>query len=766
MKIKNLFFAAAAVCAATLAGCDGEKDLIIIEGNLPIKTSTLYLVGDATPNGWSIDAPTPLEAVGEDPLVFTWEGPLKTGEMKLCLTPGSWDAPFIRPVVANTEIGRDAIDNADFKMHAGDPDDKWKVVEEGVYALTFDLRNWKMSTRYVRENDPVVIEPIETETVYMVGSAAPCGWNIDDPTPMEKTGEYTFKYQGELTPGELKMCVATGCWDVPFIRPSSADVAIGENGVAATDFVFTTGPDDKWKVVKHGDYTVELDLEKWTIAVTCNKVIEVEKNPIETETVFMIGDATAGGWSMDDATPFTVDADNKYIFRWEGQLNVGHFKACTVKDNTFSCPFIRPAEADVEVNANGVASPDFTYTTGPDDQWNVTAVGVYALTLDLEHWTITVEYKGAGETPDPNAPIQAEHLYIIGDATPGGWSLDTATELTKDAANGYIFSATVELAAGTFKATPELSFDAKFIRPELDGVVVDANGVASPKFIYTTEPDNKWNVTEAGTYTLTFDLENYKIKAEKADTPTPPGPGQQPIETSTLYIIGDATPGGWSMDNLTALTADPSNRYVFSWEGVLKQGNMKACTAPDGTFACPFLRPAGAGVTIGPDGVSDNSFVYTTEPDDQWTVTAEAVYRITFDLEKYTFTAVKTGDVNPGRTPLETETLYLIGDATPGGWSMDNLTAMTRSASDKYVFTWEGQLNGGELKACVAPDGSFSCPFVRPEESGVTIGKSGVSKPGIVYTTEPDDKWRVSDAGKYRLTINLKDWTITAEYLN
>lgn len=43
-----------------LTGCDGEKDLKIIDGNLPIKTSTLFMVGDATPNGWSIDDPTPL----------------------------------------------------------------------------------------------------------------------------------------------------------------------------------------------------------------------------------------------------------------------------------------------------------------------------------------------------------------------------------------------------------------------------------------------------------------------------------------------------------------------------------------------------------------------------------------------------------------------------------------------------------------------------------------------------------------------------------
>ena len=62
-------------------GCDGEKDLKIIDGNLPIKTSTLFMVGDATPNGWSIDDPTPFTQKADDPMLFTWEGTLNAGEM-------------------------------------------------------------------------------------------------------------------------------------------------------------------------------------------------------------------------------------------------------------------------------------------------------------------------------------------------------------------------------------------------------------------------------------------------------------------------------------------------------------------------------------------------------------------------------------------------------------------------------------------------------------------------------------------------------------
>ncbi len=173
-----------------LAGCEGEKDLIIIEGNLPIKTSTLYMVGDATPNGWSIDSPTPLSATDENPLVFTWEGPLNTGEMKLCLTTGSWDSPFIRPQNAGEAINKNGIPESTFKMYAGDPDDKWNVTEAGIYQLRFDLRNWVMSADFVREQDAPVIEPLVTDVMYIVGEATPNGWDINNPNQLEKKSDY------------------------------------------------------------------------------------------------------------------------------------------------------------------------------------------------------------------------------------------------------------------------------------------------------------------------------------------------------------------------------------------------------------------------------------------------------------------------------------------------------------------------------------------------------------------------------------------------
>ena len=147
MKLIKIFAViAVALVSLGVMSCDSEKELIIIEGNLPIKTSTLYMVGDATPAGWDIGNPVALTPTEEDPLVFVYEGPLYQGEIKLCLTPGSWDAPFIRPLMDQASISSSNLTNEPFQMHAGDPDEKWRVTQEGNYKLTFDLRNWKMSS--------------------------------------------------------------------------------------------------------------------------------------------------------------------------------------------------------------------------------------------------------------------------------------------------------------------------------------------------------------------------------------------------------------------------------------------------------------------------------------------------------------------------------------------------------------------------------------------------------------------------------------------
>lgn len=366
-------------------GCDGEKDLKIIDGNLPIKTSTLFMVGDATPNGWSIDDPTPFTQNADDPMLFTWEGTLNMGEMKLCLQSGSWDNPFIRPANNLEAISKSNISGQTFAMWAGDPDNKWKVTDAGKYRLTFDMRNWTMSTEYLGEKEKPAAEPIFLEHLYAIGSATPGGWEWNQAAELRKESDYIFIYEGELNAGEIKFS-GEKSWDGSFIHSPSDGVKINKDGVEDEKFeYYAGGNDNKWKVEVQGKYRLTLDLEHWTIKSEFLGELQKEKH------IYMIGDATAGGWAWDKAQEFTQDASNKDVFTWEGQLTEGTFKMSEEKD--FNAPFYRPSSANVTVDASGVSASDMVFTASPDDQWKVTEAGTYQITIDINNKTIKVVKK-------------------------------------------------------------------------------------------------------------------------------------------------------------------------------------------------------------------------------------------------------------------------------------------------------------------------------------------------------------------------------------
>lgn len=373
---------------ASLAGCKKEKEPVIVDPNLPIKAEALFMVGDATPNGWNIDEPTPLVKSEEDNLVFTWEGSLYAGEVKFCLAQGSWDVSFIRPEKNGEKIGKTDITDQKFDMWAGDPDNKWVVSDAGKYLLTMNLRNWTISTRFLGENEGPEVEPIETEVLYIIGDATPNGWSMDGATEFAKNG-YIFTWTGNLNEGEMKACIEKdGSFSCPFIMPLEGGVEISSAGVAAPDFMFVKSPDNKWRVTEAGKYAVTFDLENWTIAVEYKGAGWQDGDPISTDNMFIIGDA-AGGWSLDDAPSLTRQSD--YVFVYEGELSTGELKAGIVRSFDEGTRYFHPVNNGEIISEAGVGNHDMVYTAGPDDKWNVTKAGNYRLTFDLEHYTIKAE---------------------------------------------------------------------------------------------------------------------------------------------------------------------------------------------------------------------------------------------------------------------------------------------------------------------------------------------------------------------------------------
>ena len=363
--------------------------------------------------------------------------------------------------------------------------------------------------------------------------------------------------------------------------------------------------------------------------------------------------------------------------------------------------------------------------------------GIYRLTFDLENWTIAAEFTGEF-TP-------AAKLYMIGEATEGGWSWDAATVIEETAAGTEIFVWEGELGRGSFKASRVKDFGAPFYRPAAPNCEVSDKGAASENMVFTTGPDDQWLVTVAGKYRLTFNTLNMTFAAQYLDAST---------ALPSLYMIGDATEGGWSLDNATEITTATENLYI--WEGELKAGSLKACFTKD--FSAPFYRPASPDCQISKSGVASNSMVFTTDPDDKWAVVDAGKYRLSFNLADMTFDA----------TYLEESTaaapLYMIGDATAGGWSLDDATRFNPVDGQDGAYTWTGTLKKGTFKACSIKD--FSAPFYRPSTPDCEVSANGVAANDMVYTTGPDDQWRVVTEGTYELTLDIKAMTINVKHIN
>ena len=107
--------------------------------------------------------------------------------------------------------------------------------------------------------------------------------------------------------------------------------------------------------------------------------------------------------------------------------------------------------------------------------------------------------------------------------------------------------------------------------------------------------------------------------------------------------------------------------------------------------------------------------------------------------------------------------IYMVGDATPNGWSVDNATAMT--AVDAYTFTWTGNLTAGELKFTCDKQGDWMGAWFMATTDGkaLTDGTENITfvDKHITGNGDIDRKWKVSTAGKYTISLNQLTEKIT-----
>lgn len=317
----------------------------------------LYMVGDASPNGWDAGNPTVMTKVSNNPGVFTYQGELTAGSLKFLTIPGSWVPSYQKGADENTLVVRN-----DFS----EPDETFTITKGGIYRITVDVIEMTFEAE-AQASSPY-------DELWIVGSAVPMGWDLDNADMLQQnpTDPFLFYFNAELVAGEFKIATAKS-WDAPFYRPAIADAPITETALQLS----AGDPDNKWVVDQPGPYKITVNLRDNTIDIA-------PFTPFEN--LWIVGDATPAGWNID--APVEMTRSDDYVFTWTGQLSPGEFKF-PISTGNWGTGFFMPFAADESINATTMT---FRATGSPDTKWRVQPgeEGTYSITLNQLYHTIAI----------------------------------------------------------------------------------------------------------------------------------------------------------------------------------------------------------------------------------------------------------------------------------------------------------------------------------------------------------------------------------------
>lgn len=325
----------------------------------PVST-TLYLIGDASPNGWSADNATPLNPVADQPGVFSWKGVLTAGEFKLITSLGSFLPSYNRGANSQSLVYRESD---------ADPDDKFTVAQSGLYEVMVNLLAGTISV--IASSEPPYSK------LWMLGDAIPTGWNINEPAPMrvDSSNLFVFTYNELLTAGEFKIPTATGNFNTDYYMPLVNAQDLAETGV---QLVPGGNPDNKWKITQAGPYKIRLDLQGPTI--------QISRFTPYTQ-IWMVGDASPAGWNIDNPVELTPTPGNPYEFSFTGPMTVGEFKF-PLETGNWGCDYFMPVINGAEM---GSTQMKFIKSGNPDNKWKITQAGNYKITINQLYETIQIQ---------------------------------------------------------------------------------------------------------------------------------------------------------------------------------------------------------------------------------------------------------------------------------------------------------------------------------------------------------------------------------------
>ncbi|MDQ3277221.1 MAG: SusE domain-containing protein [Bacteroidota bacterium] len=325
------------------------------------------------------------------------------------------------------------------------------------------------------------------------------------------------------------------------------------------------------------------------------------------------------------------------------------------------------------------------------------------------------------------------NLYIVGDATPGEWNNPVpvpSQQFTK--VDPYTFSITLGLTAGkSYLFLPvNGSWDHKY------GGSTDGTGTNGGVLLKdgAVPGSNTPAPAVSGVYKIVVNFQTGRYTVTKVEVP------------ANLYIVGDATPGGWA--NPVAVPSQQFTKIDDASFGIvinLTAGKSYLFLPSNGSWDHKFGGATDGTTSAGGALLADNAVPGSNTP----APATSGLYKIVVNF------ATNSYSVTPYTGPTN---LYIIGDATAGGWPNPVPVPSQQFTKVKEgVFELTTTLTAGKSYLFLPVNGSWDHKYGGATDGTGTNGGVLLADNAIPGSNTPAP----ATTGTYKITVNFINNTYT-----